>query len=119
MPCDEGSNSDKDTDYEQERVIRVDQAKGKHAHKTTEGDRRSELDDDKWVKDFEQHRVLCKGCNKWIKLSSKCKFDTKDWKTHRGICSPIVGYTTKRVWIRTNATAAPMSCLPRLMHNYN
>ncbi|KAF9020418.1 hypothetical protein BDZ89DRAFT_1203567 [Hymenopellis radicata] len=73
--------------------------KGDRSGYQNEEDRKKWLEEDPWVKSFTEDKVMCKGCNKAIKLDDKRKYDMKHWKSHLASCPQITGVSTKRVAI--------------------
>jgi hypothetical protein len=58
--------------------------------------RREELENDEWIKNAEEKRVRCKGCNSWVTLQGNRKYDPKNWLSHRKRCSQITGVKRQR-----------------------
>ncbi|KAJ7234617.1 hypothetical protein B0H12DRAFT_155486 [Mycena haematopus] len=54
--------------------------------KRTEEERIDYLRTDPHVAEFEPYRVLCAGCNKWIKLRPNSTYCSIPWDAHRRIC---------------------------------
>ncbi|KAF8189881.1 hypothetical protein K438DRAFT_1763507 [Mycena galopus ATCC 62051] len=54
--------------------------------KRTEEERIDYLRSDPHVAEFEPYRVLCAGCNKWIKLRPNSTYCSIPWDAHRKIC---------------------------------
>ncbi|KAG6895347.1 hypothetical protein C0992_001720 [Termitomyces sp. T32_za158] len=69
----------------------------KRAPKKNASDRRSAFVNDDLVSNIEEHRVRCKACYKWIKLSTRTTFEIKNWEAHKKVCPQITGFKTERV----------------------
>ncbi|KAJ6486894.1 hypothetical protein C8R45DRAFT_1145524 [Mycena sanguinolenta] len=54
--------------------------------KRTEEERIDYLRSDPHVAEFEPYRVLCAGCNKWIRLRPNSTYCSIPWDAHRKIC---------------------------------
>ncbi|KAF7324397.1 hypothetical protein MSAN_02519800 [Mycena sanguinolenta] len=54
--------------------------------KRTEEERIDYLRSDPQVAEFEPYRVLCAGCNKWIRLRPNSTYCSIPWDAHRKIC---------------------------------
>ncbi|KAL5536664.1 hypothetical protein ACEPAF_487 [Sanghuangporus sanghuang] len=59
-----------------------------HSSRTTEAERRSYLESHPDVAELEPHRVKCRCCDKWLKLSSTQKYALAPWKLHKKACTP-------------------------------
>ncbi|EJC99979.1 uncharacterized protein FOMMEDRAFT_170068 [Fomitiporia mediterranea MF3/22] len=57
------------------------------ATRTTEAERRAYLESQPDVAELEPHRVLCRCCNKWLKLSTTQKYALAPWKLHKKSCT--------------------------------
>lgn len=53
----------------------------------SESQRQALLDSDPNCETVEPHRILCRTCHKWIKLSLKQKFALSNWRGHQHRCS--------------------------------
>lgn len=58
------------------------------AVRRTEGQRRAFLRNDVQAQEVEPQRVLCRVCEKWIKLSAVCNYGAGNWLAHKQRCSP-------------------------------
>ncbi|KDQ61517.1 hypothetical protein JAAARDRAFT_30966 [Jaapia argillacea MUCL 33604] len=56
----------------------------------SEPERKAFLEADPRVEEFKDHEVLCKGCHKWIKLSTKQRYALYNWQNHQQRCSGAV-----------------------------
>ena len=56
--------------------------------RTTEAERRSYLESHPDVAELEPHRVKCRCCDKWLKLSSTQNYALAPWKLHKKACTP-------------------------------
>lgn len=68
-------------------------ASNSRASKTNLTERRKVLEDDSWAKPgtIEEHRMVCGGCNKLIKLEKKVKYALKPWQAHKMACRIVTG----------------------------
>lgn len=71
--------------------------------------RREELEKDEWIKNAEEKRVRCKGCNNWVTLQGNRKYDTKNWLSHRKRCSQITGVKLQRLSFAKAKMHEPLS----------
>ncbi|KAL5492677.1 hypothetical protein ACEPAI_4124 [Sanghuangporus weigelae] len=55
--------------------------------RTTEAERRSYLESHSDVAELEPHRVKCRCCGKWLKLSSTQNYALAPWKLHKKACT--------------------------------
>ena len=58
------------------------------ASRTTEAERLAYFQNHPDVAEVEPHRVLCKCCEKWLKLHPTSRYGMAPWKAHNLICSP-------------------------------
>lgn len=45
--------------------------------------------DDEWARDVTTMQVVCRGCEKALKLSKQTLYEAASWKRHRGSCAKI------------------------------
>lgn len=53
----------------------------------SEAERIAWFHEDELCDELEAHRVLCKGCKKWIDLHPKLRYVMKSWVVHRRTCT--------------------------------
>ncbi|KAF7972503.1 hypothetical protein HWV62_17876 [Athelia sp. TMB] len=63
--------------------------------KRTEDERKNDLINDKWVKDFSKMQVRCRGCDDWIQLPRV--YQLYNWTMHKDRCPVITGVKVIRV----------------------
>ncbi|KAF7325022.1 hypothetical protein MKEN_00544600 [Mycena kentingensis (nom. inval.)] len=61
--------------------------------KRNEAERIACLSQDAYVAQLEPHRVLCRGCCKWIRLRANTTYCTSPWALHKASCFPKNGLT--------------------------
>lgn len=91
----EGNATDKKVDLSRQSKV----ASGKREAKKNITQRRSELENDEWVKSgtTKPSQITCKGCNKTVRLHRKRQYDSANWLAHRTKCPNITGVAKKRV----------------------
>ncbi|KAJ7180764.1 hypothetical protein C8R46DRAFT_593039 [Mycena filopes] len=55
-----------------------------------ESQRKQQLESDQRAETVEEDRVLCKKCNKWIRLSNRTKYSLVNWTNHQAKCADVV-----------------------------
>ena len=63
---------------------------------TTVAQRRAILRDDPLAREVETHRVCCRTCQKWIKLSPTGEYILGNWQAHKQRCSPSAPLPVRR-----------------------
>ena len=64
----------------------------KRRPKRSEEERINFFRTDPYVAQFEAYRVLCAGCDKWIRLRSNSSYCSIPWEAHRKSCLAKKGY---------------------------
>ncbi|EIW79429.1 hypothetical protein CONPUDRAFT_107817 [Coniophora puteana RWD-64-598 SS2] len=86
------------------------------AARKNESQRRAELENDPRAEEVRPNEVLCKGCNKWIKLSSTTAYSLGNWNVHQQRCTGAstnsrVATTERKIKLLNDPQAK--SCTPR------
>ncbi|KAJ6498316.1 hypothetical protein DFH09DRAFT_1204132 [Mycena vulgaris] len=58
--------------------------------RTTEAERKAILDSDKRAETVQVDQVLCRKCQKWIRLSTRTAYSLANWKAHQAKCADVV-----------------------------
>jgi hypothetical protein len=86
--CPEDELDDKQDDAASTTALSV--CKSERSIHRTEAVRKALLEMDPRAEEVKPTEVLCKKCQKWIKLSKRCSFAAYNWHAHQRRCSRAV-----------------------------
>ena len=76
-------------------MVQTQTQRKKRRPKRSEEERINFFRTDPYVAQFEAYRVLCAGCDKWIRLRSNSSYCSIPWEAHRKSCLAKKGWVSR------------------------